>query len=58
MLLHERSRSAVARGNVAEASGAARAVAAVEETKELASGNVNPQLLTASLLRQIAALTR
>jgi DNA polymerase-3 subunit delta' len=58
MLLHEQSRSAVARGNAAEASGAARAVAAVEETKELASGNVNPQLLTASLLRQLAAMPR
>jgi DNA polymerase-3 subunit delta' len=58
MLLHERSRSAVNRGNEAEASGAARAVAAVEEAKELASGNVNPQLLTASLLRQIAAPSR
>ena len=56
MLLHERSRTAVKRGNVAQASGAARAVAVVEETKELASGNVNPQLLTASLMRQLAAL--
>ncbi len=56
MLLHERSRGAVKRGNIAQASGAARAVAVVEETKELASGNVNPQLLTASLMRQLAAL--
>jgi DNA polymerase III subunit delta' len=58
MLLHERSRAAVTRGNEAEASGAARAVAAVEEAKELASGNVNPQLLTASLLHQLSALAR
>jgi DNA polymerase-3 subunit delta' len=58
MLLHERSRAAVTRGNTAEASGAARAVAAVEEAKELASDNVNPQLLTASLLRQISAHSR
>jgi DNA polymerase III subunit delta' len=58
MLLHERSRAAVTRGNETEASGAARAVAAVEEAKELASGNVNPQLLTASLLHQLSALAR
>jgi DNA polymerase-3 subunit delta' len=58
MLLHERSRAAVTRGNEVEASGAARAVAAVEEAKELASGNVNPQLLTASLLHQLSALAR
>lgn len=58
MLLHERSRSAVAHGREAEASHAARAVAAVEETKELASGNVNPQLLTASLLHQLAGSSR
>ncbi|MGH7616269.1 MAG: hypothetical protein ACREPM_03500 [Gemmatimonadaceae bacterium] len=58
MLLHERSRQAVHRGNDAEASGAARAVAAVEETKELAYGNVNPQLLTASLLRQLASMSK
>jgi DNA polymerase III subunit delta' len=57
MLLHERSRAAVKHGNVAQASGAARGVAVVEETKELASGNVNPQLLTASLMRQLAALS-
>jgi DNA polymerase-3 subunit delta' len=58
MLLHERSRVAVGRGNAAEASGAARAVAVVEEAKELASGNVNPQLLTASLLHQLSVLSR
>ena len=58
MLLHERSRSAATRGNTAEAFGAARAVAVVEETKELASGNVNPQLLTASLLRHLSAVPR
>jgi DNA polymerase-3 subunit delta' len=58
MLLHERSRSAATRGNTAEAFGAARAVAVLEETKELASGNVNPQLLTASLLRHLSAVPR
>ena len=54
VLLHERARSAARSGSDREASNAARAVAAVEETKELASGNVNPQLLTAALLRQLA----
>jgi len=58
LLLHERVRSATMRGNSTEASGAARAVAAVEETKELASGNVNPQLLTASLLHHLGTLAR
>jgi len=57
MLLHERSRSALKRGNESQASGAAKAVAVVEEAKELAYGNVNPQLLTASLMRQLAALS-
>jgi DNA polymerase-3 subunit delta' len=58
MLLHERARSAVNRGNAAEGASASRAVAAVEETKELAYGNVNPQLLTASLLRHLAPSPR
>lgn len=58
MLLHERARAAVNRGNAAEGASASRAVAAVEETKELASGNVNPQLLTASLLRHLAPSPR
>jgi DNA polymerase-3 subunit delta' len=58
MLLHERARSAVNRGNAAEGASASRAVAAVEETKEFAYGNVNPQLLTASLLRHLAPSPR
>lgn len=56
VLLHERSRSAARRGQEREASGAARAMDAVEEAKEMASGNVNPQLVAASLLNQIALL--
>jgi DNA polymerase III subunit delta' len=56
VVLHERSREAVRRGNAASARGAARAVELVEEAKELAGGNVNPQLLTASLLHRIAPL--
>jgi DNA polymerase-3 subunit delta' len=55
-LLHERARSAARSGNERGASGASRAVEAVERAKELAYGNVNPQLLASSLLAQIAGL--
>ncbi|HVX40613.1 MAG TPA: hypothetical protein VHB25_13670 [Gemmatimonadaceae bacterium] len=58
VLLHQRSRSAAQRGNEAAALGAARAMDAVERAKELAGGNVNPQLVTASLLRTLAPLVR
>lgn len=58
VLLHQRSRSAAQRGNEAAALGAARAIDAVERAKELASGNVNPQLVTASLLHTLAPLVR
>jgi len=54
VVLHDRARAAAERGDESEASGAARAVDAVEEAKEMAARNVNPQLLTASLVRQIA----
>lgn len=57
-LLHERAHSAAARGDDLRARGAAHAVAVVEHTKELATGNVNPQLLTAALLRDLAPLVR
>jgi DNA polymerase III subunit delta' len=56
VLLHERSRAAARAGNARGASGAAKAVEAVERAKELAYGNVSPQLLAASLLRQISVL--
>ncbi|HEY5059962.1 MAG TPA: hypothetical protein VII52_00440 [Gemmatimonadaceae bacterium] len=56
VLLHQRSQSAVEHGDELHASAAARAVEAVERAKELAYGNVNPQLLTASLLHEIGAL--
>ncbi|HEY4216218.1 MAG TPA: hypothetical protein VGM67_03720 [Gemmatimonadaceae bacterium] len=56
VLLHERSRSAAGRGADAAAAGAARAIEHVERAKELAYGNVNPQLITAALLRQLAPL--
>jgi DNA polymerase-3 subunit delta' len=56
VLLHERSRSAARTGADDRALGAARAIEHVERAKELASRNVNPQLVTASLLRQLAPL--
>jgi DNA polymerase-3 subunit delta' len=52
-LLHERVRSAADRGSPAAASGAARALDCVEIAKERATGNVNPQLITSELLRQL-----
>ena len=56
VLLHERARAAAERGSERNALGSARAVEVVERAKELANGNVNPQLVTASLLREIAGL--
>lgn len=56
VLLHDRSRDAAGAGDGRRASGAARAVEIVEEVKEQTLRNVNPQLLTASLLRRIAPL--
>lgn len=56
VLLHERARSAAQKGFERQASGAARAVSVVEEAKERASGNVNPQLVAASLLQSLAPL--
>ena len=52
-LLHERVRMAAARGNDRGASAAARAMDAVEEAKERAARNANPQLVTSELLRQL-----
>jgi DNA polymerase-3 subunit delta' len=54
-LLHERARAATERGNRDGARSAAGALDAVEEAKELASGNVNPQLITSELLRRLEA---
>ena len=58
VLLHERVRSAAGAGNDSVASGAAKALELVERAKEQAASNVNPQLLTIGLLRDIAALMR
>jgi DNA polymerase-3 subunit delta' len=57
-LLHDRARDAAASGDESGAVGAARAVDAVEAAKERAAGNVNPQLLTASLLHDLAELLK
>ena len=56
VLLHQRVRSGVSSGNERLSSGAAKALEVVERVKEQASGNVNPQLLTAALLREMSAL--
>ena len=58
VLLHERVRTAVSAGNDSVASGAAKALELVERAKEQAASNVNPQLLAAGLLRDMAALMR
>lgn len=52
-LLHARMRAAAERGNAAGATGAGRAIGAVEQAKERATGNGNPQLITSELLRHL-----
>lgn len=54
LLLHQRARESVARGDQRQAVRAIDALDAVERAKQLAAGNVNPQLLGASLMKQIA----
>ncbi len=57
-LLHERARAAVDRGNARGARAAATALDLVEDAKERATGNVNPQLITSELLRRLEAVLR
>ena len=57
-LLHERLRTATRAGDDVAAVGAARSLTAVEAAKERAEGNVSPQLVSASLLRDLADLLR
>jgi DNA polymerase-3 subunit delta' len=52
-LLHERARASLQRGNTDAARAASRALDDVEQAKERASGNVNPQLITSELLRRL-----
>lgn len=54
VLLHERVRDAVTSRDDARALAASRAMNVVEEAKLMAAGNVNPQLVTASLLRRLS----
>jgi DNA polymerase III subunit delta' len=58
MLLHERLRAATDRGNDSVAVAAARALDVVEEAKERAEGNVNPQLITNDLIGRLETLFR
>ena len=52
-LLHDRVRAAAERGHPAAATSAAHALDVVEAAKRRATGNVNPQLITSELLRQL-----
>lgn len=52
--LHAGAREAVRRDRAGSALAAARGMDAVERARELAAGNVNPQLLTARLLKELA----
>lgn len=54
VLLHDRTRTRVARGDERAAERSARAIDAVERARELASGNVSPNLVTAELFRALA----
>ena len=58
VLLHDRAVEAARKGNDREASGAARAIDAIEDAKDQADRNVNPQLVTAGILHRIAPLMR
>jgi DNA polymerase-3 subunit delta' len=55
-LLHERVKASAERGNGAGANAAAKALDLVEAAKLRATGNVNPQLITSELLRQLERL--
>lgn len=55
VVLHQRLKQAALRGDE-QAARHARALEAVERAKVTATGNVNPQLITASLIRQLTPL--
>jgi DNA polymerase-3 subunit delta' len=57
VVLHQRLREAVLDGDERAASHA-RALEIVERAKTLVTGNVNPQLVTASLIRQLETLIK
>ena len=54
--VHARAREASAVGTVRQALGAARAMDAIEIAKERITTNVNPQLITVNLLRELEDL--
>lgn len=56
VLLHSRTREAVRDGRSTRAFRAARATSLVEESKERITFNANPQLVTATLLRELTPL--
>jgi len=58
VLLHRRARTAATAGDESLAAGTAKALEVVERAKEQASGNVNPQLLTAGLIRELSGLMK
>jgi DNA polymerase III subunit delta' len=58
LLLNDRARDAVRRRDERAARAACRAVESVERAKGMAAGNVNPQLVSAALLRELAAELR
>ena len=57
-LLHERVRGAVARGDERLALAATRAIDCVEQARERASRNANPQLVTAGLIGDLLEVMR
>lgn len=58
VLVHERTRDAAHRGDERTARRAARLVPLIEDAKESAAGNANPQLVTAQLLETIAGVPK
>jgi DNA polymerase-3 subunit delta' len=56
--LRDRARDAVTRGDAPSALGASRAIDAVLHAQTSADGNVNPQLISARLLRDLAGTLR
>lgn len=58
IILGERMRAALHDGNESRALAVSRVADRVGKARLLANGNVNPQLLTASLLRDLSAALR
>jgi hypothetical protein len=58
VILGERMRAALHDGNERRAAAMSRAAERVGEARILASGNVNPQLITADLLRDLSSAVR